>query len=425
MDYREIASHDVTNALGYIPLSGLSGVDASAATVVTTGGSVITIATLAADVAALESAGSGVTLSAITALQTRATVDETAITALQTRATTDETAITALQHRASADEAEIAALATSIASLEAGGGGGTSGAYVPLAGGAMTGLLTLSGNASAPLNPVSLQQMTAAITVVDDAIAAIGTSGSYVPLAGGAMTGPLLLSGAATASLGAVTLAQLTAAIAAIPSGGGGIIGGGTYGAPSLSAMTTLASFGSAFENTDGTISLSLLSNPAYSEILVSPITTPTSAWSASMIATPITLGTPNGCVVLVLQPATGSELLEMRYDGATIEIGYTYGASWALLNTVAGFTGTASHAVTVASGGTVGMSTKFDGINLQFYFSTNSGLNWTFLGQVAVALLSGYGMSSFNNAGFGLACTISGGFTITATVNNFDITAP
>lgn len=71
---------------------------------------------------------------------------------------------------------------------------------LPLAGGILTGALTLSGNATANLNPVPLQQMTSAISAA--------TAG-LLPLAGGTMTGLMTLSGNAASNLNPVPLQQL------------------------------------------------------------------------------------------------------------------------------------------------------------------------------------------------------------------------
>ena|SRR5215469_858021 len=75
---------------------------------------------------------------------------------------------------------------------------------LPLAGGILTGALTLSGNAAQPLNAVPLQQVTSLITA--------GTTG-LLPLSGGQMTGLMQLSGNATANLNPVPLQQLTAVL--------------------------------------------------------------------------------------------------------------------------------------------------------------------------------------------------------------------
>lgn len=64
--------------------------------------------------------------------------------------------------------------------------------YLPLAGGILTGPVTLAGNATANLNPVPLQQMTTAISA--------GTAG-YLPLTGGTLTGPLTVDTTAGAAL--------------------------------------------------------------------------------------------------------------------------------------------------------------------------------------------------------------------------------
>jgi hypothetical protein len=77
---------------------------------------------------------------------------------------------------------------------------------LPLAGGILTGALTLSGNATQPLNAVPYQQVTSLITA--------GTTG-FLPLSGGQMTGLMQLSGNATANLNPVPLQQLTAVLAA------------------------------------------------------------------------------------------------------------------------------------------------------------------------------------------------------------------
>ena len=61
---------------------------------------------------------------------------------------------------------------------------------LPLVGGTLTGPLVLSGNATAALNPVTLQQLNAA---------------AFLPLAGGALTGPLTLAADPTVALGAAT----------------------------------------------------------------------------------------------------------------------------------------------------------------------------------------------------------------------------
>lgn len=69
--------------------------------------------------------------------------------------------------------------------------------YLPLSGGTMTGLLSLSGNAANALNPVPLQQLS-------------GMLGAYVPTSGNVtMTGPLTMNGPATLPNQPATLQQL------------------------------------------------------------------------------------------------------------------------------------------------------------------------------------------------------------------------
>ena len=76
---------------------------------------------------------------------------------------------------------------------------------LPLAGGILTGSLTLAGNATTALMPVPLQQMTSAITA-----AAAG----LLPIAGGTMTGPIVLASNATTNLNPVPLQQLNSMLA-------------------------------------------------------------------------------------------------------------------------------------------------------------------------------------------------------------------
>ena len=84
---------------------------------------------------------------------------------------------------------------------------GLSSGTLPLNGSVpMTGPLTLSGNATQPLQAVPLQQLTTALA-----------SAPYVPVAGGVMAGTLTLAGNAVGVLDAVPLQQLNASITAAP----------------------------------------------------------------------------------------------------------------------------------------------------------------------------------------------------------------
>jgi hypothetical protein len=100
----------------------------------------------------------------------------------------------------------------------------TSNNFLKLAGGTLSGPLVLAGNATAALNPVTLQQMQAA-------------DAGYVPLSGATMTGPLILSQDATAQKGAVTLEQMTAAIAAGGSGASISVGDNPPGSPGANSL--------------------------------------------------------------------------------------------------------------------------------------------------------------------------------------------
>lgn len=75
---------------------------------------------------------------------------------------------------------------------------------LPLAGGILTGALTLSGPGASGNNAVTVAQMNSAIS---------GAGAGFLPIAGGTMTGPLVLSGNAAANLNAVPLQQLNATL--------------------------------------------------------------------------------------------------------------------------------------------------------------------------------------------------------------------
>lgn len=75
---------------------------------------------------------------------------------------------------------------------------------LPLAGGILTGALTLSGPGASGNNAVTVAQMNSAIS---------GAGAGFLPIAGGTMTGALVLNGNATANLNAVPLQQLNATL--------------------------------------------------------------------------------------------------------------------------------------------------------------------------------------------------------------------
>lgn len=75
---------------------------------------------------------------------------------------------------------------------------------LPLAGGILTGALTLAGPGASGNNAVTVTQLNSAIS---------GAGAGFLPIAGGTMTGALVLNGNATANLNAVPLQQLNATL--------------------------------------------------------------------------------------------------------------------------------------------------------------------------------------------------------------------
>lgn len=86
---------------------------------------------------------------------------------------------------------------------------GTWVAAVPLAGGTMTGLLTLSGDPTQDLEAATKQYVDDLVEATDDRL------DNYLPLAGGTMTGPINTSGLPTADAHAASKAYVDQAIAA------------------------------------------------------------------------------------------------------------------------------------------------------------------------------------------------------------------
>lgn len=117
---------------------------------------------------------------------------------------------------------------------------------LPLAGGILTGAVSLAGNATANLNPVPLQQMTSAISAA--------TAG-YLPLAGGAMTGLMTLSGNASVGLNPVPLQQLNSMLGAYAP-----LSGATFTGPvTLPTGSTVAGY---LPLSGGTLTGTLTLNP-------------------------------------------------------------------------------------------------------------------------------------------------------------------
>jgi hypothetical protein len=130
------------------------------------------------------------------------------------------------------------------------------GGYVPLAGGTMTGFLTLNANPTAPLGAATKQYVDASLvapsttTPLMDGTAAVGVSTAFargdhvhpsdtsrLPLAGGTMTGFLILNANPTSLLGAATKQYVdTATGAYLP-----LAGGTMTGASGIAWGTTLA----------------------------------------------------------------------------------------------------------------------------------------------------------------------------------------
>jgi hypothetical protein len=144
-------------------------------------------------------------------------VNTTATAAQTAAATADSKAAAAQTAAATADSKAVAAQDTATAAM-------------PKSGGAFTGMITLSGDATAALQPVSKQQLDAAVPTPVDAMLK----------SGGTFTGPIVLSGDATVALNPASKQQLdavnTIAAAALPKAGGTMTG-----ALTLSGNGTLA----------------------------------------------------------------------------------------------------------------------------------------------------------------------------------------
>lgn len=149
--------------------------------------------------------------------------------------------------------------------------------YLPLAGGTMSGLLTLSGNAANALNPVPLQQVS-------------GMLAGYLPISGGTLTGPLTaqnitvgtgysvtLPGNAASALQAVPLQQLQAGY--LPLSGGTLTG----------ALTINGGAGLVNLTTQGTVNVN-------GAAVVLGVTNPVQLWQSG--AAQLNVSTPAGAAI-------------------------------------------------------------------------------------------------------------------------------
>jgi hypothetical protein len=114
------------------------------------------------------------------------------------------------------DVLTVASITAGVVQLAYGpGGGGTTGAYLPLAGGTLTGPLMLAADPA-----VDLEAGTKHYTDTKVSTALATVSGSYLALAGGTMTGSLFLPAAApTNPVQAATKGYVDSQVAAIPAG--------------------------------------------------------------------------------------------------------------------------------------------------------------------------------------------------------------
>ena len=199
-------------------------------------------------------------------------------------------------------------------------GSGGGGAYLPLAGGTMTGAISMSGNAITALqagavNATSTDAVNGSQLYSVEQMIGSGGSGAYLPLAGGTVTGAINMSGNGVTGLQAgsvtatstdavnggqlyatnqnVTAAQTTASTAlsvadgALQTAGGTMTGGldmggnviSSVGAGSISATSTEAVNGSQLYAAEQIFSTSGGSNPYFTTSFVSaPVPTASGA---------------------------------------------------------------------------------------------------------------------------------------------------
>lgn len=162
------------------------------------------------------------------------------------------------------------------------------GRYVQLAGSQMSGALLLNANASQNLQAVTLQQLDAAVanTVTPDAPAdgqgylrvGVGTTRWVpgLPLAGGILTGALTLAGPGASGNNAVTVAQMNSAISGAGAGFLPIAGGTMTGALVLNGNAAANLNAVPLQQLNATLNTyAPLQNPAFSGVPTVPNVTP------------------------------------------------------------------------------------------------------------------------------------------------------
>lgn len=138
--------------------------------------------------------------------------------------------------------------------------------YLKLAGGTMTGILTLSGDPANPLDAVTKQYsdtkvalaggtMTGLLILSGDPAVSLGAAtkqyvdtkaGNYLPLTGGTLTGFLTLNADPTANLHAATKQYVDGKVSSVPLANYLPLAGGTLTGPLLLAADPTAALGAA-----------------------------------------------------------------------------------------------------------------------------------------------------------------------------------
>jgi hypothetical protein len=249
------------------------------------------------------------------------------------------TATAAQSAAATADSKAVAAQATANAAM-------------PKAGGTFTGAVTLAADATAPLQPVSKQQLDAAVPSAADAM----------PKSGGTFTGPIVLSGDGTVPLNPASKQQLDAVVASqgnyLPKTGGTLTG-------SLTIDRALAGNSSLFlQNTGAVSAFAQIFRSAVSDAYLNIANTSPSGQPAAVALSPSPTSAAQDTLVQLFRTTTaaGKRALQwLKGDGS----GVTVVAEAANNATFDGLDWTGKHAfagaVTVAANPTVplGVATK------------------------------------------------------------------